>query len=118
MLDTPTTPNAKPHPDAQASPPAEAEQIDAIRRYEFRRLDVEHEMTTLDGLISALHIVRWCDDLVDFSDAAARRKQQAALEGLFAVIDSTVTQAEKLSRIIHRTEAEPNADDCCIEGDA
>ena len=64
-------------------------------------IDVESEMTTLDGLVTALRLVRWADELVRHGTAAERRAADAAQEGLFSVIDATVVQAEKLSRVIH-----------------
>jgi hypothetical protein len=87
---------------------AQAEEIVATGRRQC--LGVEGEMTELDGLITALRIVRWSDELVlDMTPGAeaGARKLDHALQGLFAVIDATVAQAARLHRAVHG-EAEPD----------
>jgi hypothetical protein len=82
-------------------------------------LDIESEMTTLDGLITALKMVRWSEDLalsiegpgVEYAEAAAY-KLDGALQGLFAVIDATVAQAERLHRAVHGEAEEEKAEEC------
>jgi hypothetical protein len=91
------------HPfnDAPETTITQAAPLDPPRRRGYCSPSVTSEMTTLDGLVTALRLVRWSDELVMWGTEAERLKAEDALEGLFAIVDATVAQVEKLSRIIH-----------------
>ena len=78
-------------------------------------IEVECELTDLDGYVAALRLVRGSDEASDHPPT------HETMSALFAMIDCVVEQHGKLHRVFHR---EPELEDaenepiCVITGDA